>query len=317
MPQPISRRDLLAAGGRLGIAAGAIGLAGGLLGAVGESSASSEPRQEDTLAIARSSGVLRVAFIDAVPLSYTDPKTGKLAGSGPAVLRVIAKGLGISAIRPILTTFDAVIPGLVARRWDMSAFPFYLTPARCQQVAFTNPTAQYTEGAIVQKGNPKSIHSYKDLARSGITVAIQSGSVEGQWAEQAGLPASSLQQYPTEELAIVAIREGRADVYLNGLFSLNLDVKNYGSGGLEIAQPFAGPIVNGKPAISYGGWALRASDTGLRVAFNAQLKRLNKSGELLRLQAPYGYTKALIPPPNITATSPGLCPAAPWRNNHL
>jgi polar amino acid transport system substrate-binding protein len=283
-----------------------LGIVGGTLDLTGIAKASTPKSQ-----------TLRVAFIDDVPLSYINTKTGKLTGSGPAVLRAIAPKLGITSIHPILTSFGAVIPGLLAQRWDMSAFPFYITPVRCTQVAFTNPTAQYLEGAIVKKGNPKKIHSYKDFKRPGITVALESGSAEGQWAEQNGLPAGSLQQYPTEELAIIAVREGRADVYLNGLFGLQQSLTSYGGGDLELAKPFTGPIIGGKPVISYGGWALRANDTALRIAFDEQLKLLNESGELLKLQAPYGYSKALIPPPNLTATSPGLCPAAPWRNNHL
>ena len=265
---------------------------------------------DDTLAKARKAGSITVAFINSKPLTYVDENTGKLTGSGPAVLTTIMKSLGVDSLNPVLVDFSALIPGLTAKRWDMSAFPFYITPTRCSQVAFTDPTARYIEGALVQTGNPKKIHSYPDLAKPDVKVAIQSGNAEIDWAKSAGVQQSQIQLFEEESLAVEAVRQKRADVYLNARFSLVQDLKNYGANGLEIADPFTGPIVDGKEVVAYGGWALRSDDTTLRTAFNEQLAALLKSGELLRLQQPFGYAEVDMPKPGTTAAS--LCPSASW-----
>ncbi len=219
--------------------------------------------------------------------------------------------LGIPNVDPVLVDFDAMIPGLLASRWDISAFPFYITAKRCEQIAFTNPTAQYLEGGLVRAGNPKDLHGYPDLAKPGVKIAVQTGNAEIDWAKSAGVKDSQIQLFQEEALGVEAVRQGRADIFLNGTFSLVQDVKNYGSKGVEVAKPFKGPIVDGKEVIAYGGWALRAGDNTLRNAFNDELRKMLDSGELLKLQSPYGYDQESLPPAGVTAAS--LCPSASWK----
>ncbi|SRR5579875_2627411 len=268
---------------------------------------------DDSLARARRQGYLRAAFINLKPLSYVDDKTGNFTGSGPAVAGAILKKLGIKNLDPVLIEFDAIIPGLLDRRWDMSAFPFYITPKRCAQVAFTNPMAQYREGALVKAGNPKNLHSYTDLAKDpAVKVGIGTGNAEIDWAKQAGVKQEQIVLFPEEALGVEALKEGRIDAFLNGDLSLVLDVKEYGGAGqLELAKPFTGPMEHGKEIIAYGGWAMRHDDVSLLNAFNQQLEMMVKSGELQKLQGPFGYTPDMLPPPGVTAKD--LCPAAPWK----
>lgn len=256
------------------------------------------------------SGTVRAAFITARPLSYLDEKTGILEGSGPAVLRTIMGNLGVKNVDGVLADFDAIIPGLTANRWDVSAFPFYVTSVRCEKVAFTNPTAKYLEGAMVQTGNPLGIKSYKDLASPKVRIAIGSGNAEIQWAKDNGATDAQISLFTDESLALEALRNGQVDVYLNAHFSMVQALKNNDPAGLEIAAPFTGPIVDGKEVVAYGAWALRVDDTELRNAFNVELKKLSKSGELLKLQEPFGYDASSIPDPSVTSAS--LCPNATW-----
>lgn len=303
----LSRRGFIAAAG----SASAAGLLLALNARGGTATAgTTEPAGTGTLAEARDRGSMRVAFINNKPLSYIDDESGKLDGSGPAVLGAILATLGIPELDPVFVEFDAVIPGLLAKRWDMSAFPFYITPPRCDQVAFTNPTARYVEGALVQAGNPKNLHSYPDLANPDVKVAIQTGNAEIDWAVGAGVAEDGIQLFPEEALAVEAVRQGRADVYLNATFAIIQALKNYGDDNLELAAPFEGPIIDGAEVIAYGGWALRSDDTSLREAFNAELAAMLASGQLLELQAPFGYDDESLPTDDVTAAD--LCPAATW-----
>ncbi|MBO9522379.1 MAG: ectoine/hydroxyectoine ABC transporter substrate-binding protein EhuB [Nocardioidaceae bacterium] len=263
-----------------------------------------------SLATLKKSGTIRSAFINAKPLAFMDEKSGKLDGSGPTVLREIMKRIGVANVDPVLTDFDAIIPGLKAERWRISAFPFYVTPERCKEVAFTNPTAQYLEGALVQAGNPKHLASYQDLAKDGVKVGIQSGNAEIDWAKQNGVKDSQIKLFSEEALAVQAVKNKQIDVYLNAEFAIIQAMKTYGSSGLEMASPFEGPIIDGKEVVAYGAWALGKDDTELRDAFNAELKKLLESGELLKLQEPFGYNADAMPDPSVTSAS--LCPDATW-----
>lgn len=256
------------------------------------------------------SGTIRAGFITNRPLSYLDEATGLLDGSGPAVLRTVMANLGVDNVDGVLTDFDAIIPGLTADRWDISAWPFYVTPVRCENVAFTNPTAQYLEGAMVQAGNPLGIESYEDLARPEVRIAIGSGNAEIEWAKDNGATDAQISLFTDEALALEALRNGQVDVYLNAQFGMVQALRNYDPTGLEIADPFTGPIIDGAEVVAYGAWAVRIDDTELREAFNAELKKLNESGELLKLQEPFGYDADSIPDPSVTSAS--LCPDATW-----
>lgn len=265
---------------------------------------------QNTLELLQENGAIRAAFITAKPLAYVNEETGLLEGSGPTVLGAIMGELGIDTVDPILTEFDAIIPGLNANRWDMSAFPFFITPERCEQVAFTNPTARYTQGAIVAEGNPLNILSYEDLARPEIRIGVQSGNAEIDWAKDNGATDAQIKQFPDIALAIEALRNGQVDIYLNATFGLDTALEEFGGDGLEIADPFTGPLENGEEIVAYGAWAIRSGDTELRDAFNEVLAGLLASGELLELQAPFGYTPELMPEPDVTAAS--ICPDADW-----
>ncbi|WP_183407795.1 ectoine/hydroxyectoine ABC transporter substrate-binding protein EhuB [Nocardioides marmoriginsengisoli] len=276
----------------------------------GSSDKESASNSAGSLAELKKTGTIRSAFINAKPLAYMDEKSGLLDGSGPTVLKAIMTSIGVKNVDPILTEFDAIIPGLKANRWRMSAFPFYVTPERCKEVAFTNPTAQYLEGALVQSGNPLGLASYKDLAKPGVRVGIQSGNAEIEWAKDNGVKQSQIKLFSEEALAVEAVRNKQIDVYLNAEFSVIQALKTYGDKGLEMASPFEGPIVDGKEVVAYGAWALGSDDNELREAFNEKLAEMLASGELLKLQEPFGYNADAMPDPAVTSAS--LCPDADW-----
>jgi polar amino acid transport system substrate-binding protein len=62
------------------------------------------------------------------------------------------------------------------------------------------------------------------------------------------------------------------------------------SGKTEVTEAFK-PVVGGKPHVDGGGFAFRPTETNLRDAFNVELQKLKKSGELLRILKPFGFTE--------------------------
>lgn len=283
-----------------------------LLDACGGTGPQAANQPEDTLSRGRRQGYLKIGANQNKPLIYTDPATGKLTGSGPAVLGQALKNIGIPSFQYTQVDFSGIIPGLLDKRWDISGLAPYITTQRCGQVAFTNPVNMYNEGALVRAGNPHNIHSYDDMAKTHVKVAIQEGDAEVPWAQQYGI--TNLVLFPQEPLAVQALKQGQVDVYLNSEFALSQDIKNYGGQGIELAQPFTGPVINGQPVTAYAGFCLRYADVSLLNALDEQIAKMNTSGQLAALQEPFGFTSDMTPPASMTAKD--VCPDAPWPSGY-
>src|SRR5690606_32327848 len=98
------------------------------------------PSDASTYERVRDTGVLRIGYANEAPFAYQDSTTGELTGEAPAIVRLVADDLGIAEVEGVLTEFGSLIPGLLAGRFDMIAAGMYVTPARCAQVAFSEPT---------------------------------------------------------------------------------------------------------------------------------------------------------------------------------
>jgi polar amino acid transport system substrate-binding protein len=310
----LDRRNFMkrAAQGGLGLAFS--GSLATLVDACGSSSKPTTETAENALTRGRKTGYLNLAFINQPPPdSYIDPKTGLLTGADPVILDAILKKIGIPHTTDILTDFDSVIPGLLDGRWDISAFNFYITPARCAQVAFTNPLVQYHEGAAVRAGNPLKIHSYADIAAMpNVKVGIVAGAAEVGYAQSDGI--KNIQQFPDTPTVWQALKTGRIDVYLDAVHAILGALKAYGSAGVELAQPFTGPIIDGKVLVSYSGWALTYANVALLNAINKTQAEMIENGEIQRLDEPFGVLSEGLPPGNLTAKA--LCPSAPWPSSY-
>src|SRR5215472_9563605 len=138
----ISRRGLL------GLSAGLAGI--GVIG-IGDALA------ETTLEKARREGYIRVGF------AYETPD-GKLTGESPEVVKAVLAKIGIPQVDGVLTEFGSLIPGLEAGRFDIIAAGMFITPKRCAQVQFSEPTYGIGQAFLVPKGNPKSIKDYGTIA---------------------------------------------------------------------------------------------------------------------------------------------------------
>jgi polar amino acid transport system substrate-binding protein len=140
----------------LGLVAVFIGVG---LGARGASTA----RAESTLERIKDQGYLRMGFANENPFSYATSE-GKLAGIDVDILNHILADMGVKEIDGGLATFGGLIPGLLAKRFDLVSSAVYIKPDRCAQVAFAEPLYVQGDAIVVAAGNPKSIHSYSDVA---------------------------------------------------------------------------------------------------------------------------------------------------------
>ena len=294
-----SRRDFIK---RSGVAAGLLALPGVVACGKTESGGGGGGGAGGHLAQLKRQGTITVGIAGEEPYDYLEG--GKLTGMDPEVQKVIWKNVGIDTVKSRQVDFDGLIPGLVARRFDVVAAGMFIIPDRCKQASFSDPMYCAPNAFIVPKGNPKNITDFKSVADAGIKVAVFGGAIEGIYAEKAGVKKSDVVEVSSGRDGLLQVKQGRVGAFGLTTITLNNILKKNPSSGVELTKPFT-PVVGGKEQHGCGGAVFRKDDNELRMAFNAQLKKLKDSGQLLKIIQPFGFGPETLPPADITTAS--LC----------
>ncbi|MFC8916265.1 ectoine/hydroxyectoine ABC transporter substrate-binding protein EhuB [Streptomyces sp. NPDC057116] len=283
---PLRRRTLL-----LGSAAAAVGAAA--------TTGCARVASGDVLDRLRSQGTVRLGIAGEVPYGYVDER-GEFTGEAPELARVVFKRLGVDRIQPVATDFASLIPGLNSQQFDVVSAGMYITKERCAQVIFSDPEYQMLDSFVVRKGNPKNLRSYEDVVRARARFATGTGYAQIDHAVAAGYPEKDIVILQDQVAGLNAVESGRVDVFAGTALTTREVVRK--SARAEATAPFAA-VMDGEKTIDGGGFAFRPTDTELRDAFNAEIHKMKKSGELFRILRPFGFTEAEM----TTLTAEELC----------
>ncbi|MGD8931978.1 MAG: ectoine/hydroxyectoine ABC transporter substrate-binding protein EhuB [Chromatiales bacterium] len=264
-------------------------------------------QRSSTLERIRQEDIVRLGYANEAPYAYLDRQSGRLTGEAPEIARVILEQMGVARIEGVLTEWGALIPGLKAGRFDIIAAGMYITPKRCREIAFTNPTYRIGEAFIVEAGNPKQLHGYADVAANPkARLGVVAGTVELGYAEDLGVPRERIAVLPDNTSALAALSAGRIDAFgCTRLTASDLLAKAGEASALELAQPFDQPLIEHRQAVSYGAFGVRHGDRALLAELNRRLEAFVGSPEHLQLVAPFGFTAAEMPDREVTAAA--LC----------
>jgi polar amino acid transport system substrate-binding protein len=119
---------------------------------------------ETTFQQAQRTKSITVGVANEKPYGYVDTDN-KATGAIVEVLRATLAPYGITDVQAQVGAFDTLIPGLLAKRFDVIGAGMYIKPKRCQQIAFSNPLTQAGGAFAAKKGNPKNLHSLTDVAK--------------------------------------------------------------------------------------------------------------------------------------------------------
>jgi polar amino acid transport system substrate-binding protein len=240
-------------------------------------------------------GVVRIGFANEAPWSFAQ-SDGTIAGADYELASLIFSKLGVGSLEGVITKFGSLIPGLKANRFDVVVAGFYIRPARCEQVAFSEPTVAVGDAIIVKAGNPKKISSYKSIiADPSLKLGGVVGAATAQNAKNAGVPDGQLVMFPDFVSAIAALKAGRVDGALQTAITAQATVKSSNDPTIERALPFEQAVINGKPTLNYAGFAFRPEDKDLVSAFNAELAKTLGGPEHLKILEKYSISPNEIP----------------------
>jgi polar amino acid transport system substrate-binding protein len=165
---------------------------------------------------AKSKGTLVVAA-DATypPNEFIKPNSNTVIGMDADLGKALAQIMGLSAdVKNV--TFNAILPGLAAHKYDLGMSSFTVTQEREKEVDFVSYAIAGTSFYVKASGGP-NIGTIADLC--GEKVAVEKGTIQADQAtaqskkcKAAGKPAVSLTTYPDQNGANLAISSGRSDV---------------------------------------------------------------------------------------------------------
>lgn len=235
-------------------------------------------------------GKIVIGISNGAPWGFRD-KTGEPAGFHPELIKAAFNSLGVSKVEIVVTEFGALIPALAARRFDAIAAGLYITPERCELVAFSDPDLKLADAALVAKGNPKGIHSYAQIAANPeITFGVGRGSTTAKNAAAAGVLDDRMLLFPDIQSNVSALLTGRIDVAAFSAPTVARILSEENIRGVERALPFQGVQENGKERFGYSAIAFRKEDGDLRDLYNSRLKELKADGTVARIMAKNGFS---------------------------
>ena len=208
-----------------------------------------------------------IGIANDYPFTYQDEKTKEFDGLDVRIFREITKLLGIEKVSWQIVQFDAMIPGLISKRWDVAADNIHENPKRLAVIDFTSPAYWYGSSLAVHKGNPKNIHTAADLA--GKTVGVVRGSFNHNFLEKRK-DLKELKLYTTNEAEFADLVAGRIDVTMEDDIKVGLFIKNHPGVPVEFATGYSPSLEE----YGYARYGIRKDDIDLNHAVSRAIDEL-------------------------------------------
>lgn len=251
-----------------------------------------------TLAVAQNveergkSDGLRVAYYNFAPFAYMK-EDGSVVGEQVEILRHVLGQMGLTIQSETSTEWGNLIPGLKSDRFDVVAAAMFVTPKRCGEVAFSEPTFGIQQAIVVKKGNPDGLAAYESVKDTGVNLAAISGTAQVDWAKSVGVEASKIMQVPDTPTGLAAVKAGRAAGFAIDAPGARLAVASEGGADFEMLEPFS--QVGGKPASPHGAYAFRKDEAEFIKRFNEALTAFIGTPEHIAIMEAHGLQKSELP----------------------
>jgi polar amino acid transport system substrate-binding protein len=211
-----------------------------------------------------------------IPFTFLDTKTNSIQGIMVDIITEVGKRAGFGVqIEPM--QFSTLIAGLTASKIDIIAAAMYITPARKEQVDFSDPIYTYGEGLIVPKSDTKDYVSFDDM--KGYTVGAQVGTA---YVEPLKKAFSDVKIYDTIPDILRDVNAGRIKA---GFADYPIAAYNIQQGNF----PDARVVKSYKPTMAGSvGIGVRKNETELLKKINTALSAMQADGTIKKILAKWG-----------------------------
>lgn len=195
---------------------------------------------------------------------------GKPAGYDVILLKGLAKRMGVKLDIKNLD-FNGLIPGLVAKKFDMVSVGLSATPERRKSVSFSRAYVPYAQILAAAKGDttPATIAAWNSSDKT-IT------SLQGSTAEalvKKTFPNATSSSFPDQNAAFLEVSTGRAD----GIVVENYLLAQFNKSNKNALKEVGFP----KPLhVEYGSYAVQKGNVSLARYLNKYICSIQKSGAM-------------------------------------
>jgi len=254
--------------------------------------------ESSTLERIQQEGKVVLAVADERPYSWIED--GEPKGATIAMHDEIFTNLGVDDIDVVEVDWNALIPGLIAGRYDVISAGMSILPDRCAEAAFSDPEIMYTTTLMVAEGNPEGLSDLDSVVekQDEVHLAVLAGGIEDGYAEKLGIDDVTKVDNAQDGMDVVA--SGRADAFAMTAISLNWMVDNNPDAGVETTEVFQA-VIDGEPDIGAGSTVFRKDDEDLLEAYNEELAKITGDPDkYMDLVGEYGFTEDNLPPEDLT-----------------
>lgn len=224
---------------------------------------------------------LRVATEGAYPpFNYTEA-SGKLAGFDVEIAEALCVRLKAEC-EIVAQDWDGIIPGLLAKKYDMIVASMFITEQRKQQVSFTD--IYYRAAMTLVAPKNANLTDFSDKGLAGKVIGAQSGTTQGEYAV-AAFPSADVRLYPNQDDVNMDLASGRLDLQVSDLLPMLGWTRDSGDGAC--CELVGEPITDEKFVGEGVGIALRKGDDALRTRLNEALVEIRNDGTYAKINAKY------------------------------
>lgn len=221
-----------------------------------------------TLEKIKKRGELRVGVEPGFLPFEMQTKTGKWLGFDVDMMNAFAKSIGVKA-KFVSTQWDGIIPGLLAKKYDVIVSGMTITKERAKTVSFSDPYYAAGLKVMVNKSSAAKIKAPKDLSSSKVKIATKLGTTGDIYIGK-NIKKAKIRKFDREADAAQSVLFKQTDAFIYDKPYLELFVAAKGKGltllpGLLSEENF--------------GLATRKKDKALLAAFNGFLAKWRSSGD--------------------------------------
>lgn len=145
------------------------------------------------------------------PLAFKE--NGQLKGVEVDFANKLAETLGVK-ITLVELPWDGLIPALNSGKIDVIMSGMSITPERSKLVNFTQPYLEVGQMAIIRKADFEKFRTTEGLNTPGTRVGVLSNTTGERYARRA-LTSAQIVGFETVDAAVVALQDGKIDVFIN------------------------------------------------------------------------------------------------------
>lgn len=219
---------------------------------------------QDTLRIATEGAYPPFNFIDA---------SGEVKGFDVDIAEALCAEMGADC-ELVTQSWDGIIPGLIAGRYDAIIASMSITPERQEAVSFSEP---YYSNKLQFIAPNESDFGPSDA--SDAVIGAQRATIAAQWLQD-NVPEADIRVYDTQENAYLDLESGRLDAVLADVY-VSYEWLESDEGA---AYEFKGDPVYDDDKIAI---AVRKGDEALAARFSEAIEAIRADGKYQAINAEY------------------------------